>query len=164
VRPALAAREPPAPRVLSRPADEQRLGLRGRTRYWHRDGSRPPPAREDRGRPVAAAPSRDRLGRRLQVHGVIELGLAVALGTLAVGVAAVFLLRLLPTLRLQLAGLAFLSVVLPLGAVLLSGWVMFHMGDDVKILGVAAASATAAVGAALLLGGSIARRVERLRG
>jgi signal transduction histidine kinase len=95
---------------------------------------------------------------------VIELGLIVGLGTLAAGVAAVLLLRLLPTLRFQLAGLAFLSVVLPLGAVLLSGWVMFHMGDDVKILAVAAASATAAIGAGLLLGGSIARRVERLRG
>ena len=52
---------------------------------------------------------------------MIELGLIVGLGTLAVGVAAVLLLQLLPTLRFQLAGLAFLSVVLPLGAVLLSG-------------------------------------------
>ena len=43
--------------------------------------------------------------------------------------------------RLQLAGLALLAVLLPLLAVLLSGWVMFHMGDDVKILAVAAASA-----------------------
>ena len=94
---------------------------------------------------------------------MIELGLAVALGTSLVGIGAVLLLRLLPTVRLQLAGLAFLSVVLPLGAVLLSGWVMFHMGDDVKILAVAAASATAAVVAALLLGRSIARRVDRLR-
>jgi hypothetical protein len=79
---------------------------------------------------------------------VIELGLAVALGTLGVGVAAMLLLRMLPTVRLQLVGLAFLCVVLPLAAVLLSGWVMFHMGDDVKILAVAAASASAAVGAA----------------
>jgi len=72
-------------------------------------------------------------------------------------------LRLLPTFRLQLAGLAFLSVVLPLGAVLLSGWVMFHMGDDVKILAVAAAAAAAATAAAILLGTSLARRVEGLR-
>jgi len=95
---------------------------------------------------------------------VIELGVAVAVGTLAVGIAATLLLRLLPTVRLQLVGLAFLCVVLPLGAVLLSGWVMFHMGDDVKILAVAAASASAAVGAALLLGRSIVRRVDSLRG
>jgi two-component system, OmpR family, sensor histidine kinase SaeS len=94
---------------------------------------------------------------------VIALAVAVAAGTLAVGLAATFALRLLPSVRLQLAGLAFLSVVLPLIAVLLSGWVMFHMGDDVKILAVAAASATAAVVAALLLGSSITRRIETLQ-
>ena len=94
---------------------------------------------------------------------MIQLALFVALGTLAVGVAAALVLRLLPTVRLQLAGLAFLSVVHPLAAVALSGWVMFHMGDDVKILVVAAAAAAAATGAALLLGGSIARRIGELR-
>jgi signal transduction histidine kinase len=41
---------------------------------------------------------------------------------------------------------------------------MFHMGDDVKILAVAAAAASAAVAAALVLGTSIARQIERLRG
>ena len=41
--------------------------------------------------------------------------------TLGVGLAAVMLLRLLPSLRLQLAGLAALSVCLPLASVLLSG-------------------------------------------
>ena len=40
---------------------------------------------------------------------------------------------------------------------------MFHMGDDVKILAVAAASASAAVAAALVLASSIARRIDRLR-
>jgi two-component system sensor histidine kinase BaeS len=94
---------------------------------------------------------------------MIELALVVALGTLAVGVTATLVLRLLPTVRLQLAGLALLSVLLPLAAVFLSGWVMFHMGDDVKILAVTAASAAAATAAAVLLGGSIARRIERLR-
>ena len=88
----------------------------------------------------------------------------VALGTLGAALAASFGLRLLPTVRLQLAGFAFLAVTLPLVAVLLSGWVMFHMGDDVKILGIAAASAAAAVGAALVLGSSIVQRIERLRG
>jgi signal transduction histidine kinase len=94
---------------------------------------------------------------------VIALALAVAAGTLLAGLAATFALRLLPSVRLQLVGLAFLSVVLPLLAVLLSGWVMFHMGDDVKILAVAAASATAAVVAALVLGSSITGRIESLR-
>ena len=83
--------------------------------------------------------------------------------TLAVALAAAYGLRLLPTLRLQLAGFALLAVVLPLVAVLLSGWVMFHMGDDVKILGIAAASAAAAVGTALAIGSSIVQRIDRLR-
>jgi signal transduction histidine kinase len=94
---------------------------------------------------------------------VIELAVFVSLATLAVGLAVSFGLSLLPTVRMQLVGLAFLAVVLPLGAVLLSGWVMFHMGDDVKILAVAAASASAAVIAALLLGRSIAAGIDRLR-
>jgi signal transduction histidine kinase len=93
---------------------------------------------------------------------VIAFAFAVAGATFAAGLAAILALRLLPTFRLQLSGLALLAVLLPLGAVLLSGWVMFHMGDDVKILAVAAASASAAVAAALALGTSIARRVERL--
>ena len=38
----------------------------------------------------------------------------------------------------------------------MSGWVMFHMGADVKILAVAAGSATAAIVAGLLLARSIA--------
>jgi signal transduction histidine kinase len=93
---------------------------------------------------------------------VIELAITVAAGTLAVGVAAALALRALPSLRLQLAALAVLSVLLPLAAVLLSGWVMFHMGADVKILAVAAASATAAVGAAAFLAASISRSITRL--
>jgi two-component system, OmpR family, sensor histidine kinase SaeS len=94
---------------------------------------------------------------------VIDLAVLVSVATLAVGLVVALGLRLLPTVRLQLAGLAFLAVVLPLAAVLLSGWVMFHMGDDVKILAVAATSASAAVIAALLLAHSIAASIDRLR-
>jgi signal transduction histidine kinase len=94
---------------------------------------------------------------------VIATGLLIAVGTLAVGLTAVLALRALPTVRLQLTGLAALAVLLPLGAVMLSGWVMFHMGDDVKILAVAAASASAAVGAALFLARSIADSIDRVR-
>jgi len=94
---------------------------------------------------------------------VIGLALVVAAATLGAGIAAALALRVLPTLRLQLAGLALLAVALPLGAVLLSGWVMFHMGDDVKILAVAAGSAAAAVVAALGVGAGVTRRVDRLR-
>jgi signal transduction histidine kinase len=70
--------------------------------------------------------------------------------------------RLLPTVRLQLVGLALLAVVLPLAAVILGGLVMFHMHDDVKILAVAAASASTALAAALLVGAQIARRIRGL--
>jgi signal transduction histidine kinase len=94
---------------------------------------------------------------------VIELALLVALATFAVGIAVAFALRRLPSVRLQLAGLGLLAVVLPLSVVLLSGWVMFHMGDDVKILAVAAASASTAVVVAWIVSRPIAREIEGLR-
>ena len=93
---------------------------------------------------------------------MIQSGLVVALATLAVGLAIAFALRGLPTLRLRLVGLAVLAVCLPLVVVLASGWVMFHMGDDVKILAVSAASASVALVAALVIAGSIERPIERL--
>jgi signal transduction histidine kinase len=95
---------------------------------------------------------------------VIVNALAVASATLGVGLALAFLLRLLPTVRLQLTGLAMVAVTLPLAAVLLSGWVMFHMGDDVKILAVSAASAAIAIVAGLYLAHAISRSVERVQG
>ena len=94
---------------------------------------------------------------------MIELALIVASAALAAGFAASLVLRGLPTVRLQLAGLALLSATVPLTAVLLSGWVMFHMGADVKILTVTTAAAFASIGAALLLARSIAQRIDRLR-
>ena len=72
-------------------------------------------------------------------------------------------LRALPTVRLQIAGLAALAVCLPLAAVLLSGWVMFHMGDDEKILAVSAASAAVAVLAGLWLGRTIVDSIDAVR-
>jgi two-component system, OmpR family, sensor histidine kinase BaeS len=74
------------------------------------------------------------------------------------------LLRLLPTVRLQLAGLALLAGVVPLAAVLASGWVMFHMHDDAKILAVSSAAALSAVVGALLLGRWVVGPLERLGG
>jgi len=94
---------------------------------------------------------------------VIELAAVVALATLVIGSLLALALRLLPSVRLQLAGLALLAVTLPLAVVFLSGWVMFHMGDDVKILAVAAASASVAVGGSLLVAQSLANRIGRLR-
>jgi signal transduction histidine kinase len=94
---------------------------------------------------------------------MIDVALVLGLVTLTAGVGAAAMLRLLPTVRLQLAALALLAVVLPLAAVLASGWVMFHMHDDVKILAVSAASALSAVIGALLLGRWIRQPLERLR-
>jgi signal transduction histidine kinase len=94
---------------------------------------------------------------------MIAPAVIVAVATLAVGLALAYALRLLPTMRLQLSGLAVLAVLLPLGAVLASGWVMFHMGDDVKILAVTAASAATALVAALLVARSIADSIDRVR-
>jgi signal transduction histidine kinase len=94
---------------------------------------------------------------------VIAFALVVAGATLAAGLAAALLLRRLPTLRLQLAGLGLVAVLLPLAAVLLSGVAMFSSEHDLTILAVAAASSTAALAAAFLLGGSILRSIERVR-
>jgi signal transduction histidine kinase len=94
---------------------------------------------------------------------VIELALIVAASTLVAGLAGGFALRLLPSVRARLTGLSLLAVGLPLAAVLLSGAAMFHMGADVVILAVAAASSTVAVAAALLVGRSITAPVDRLR-
>ena len=91
---------------------------------------------------------------------MITFALVVAAATLACGLVAGSALHRLPTLRLQLAGLGLLAVLLPLGAVVLSGVVMFQSGHDFTILAVAAASSTSAVLAALALGRSIGRGVE----
>jgi signal transduction histidine kinase len=93
---------------------------------------------------------------------VIQLALVVAAGSLASGLVLAYLLRRAPTVGLQLGGLALIAVCVPLAAVLLSGWVMFHMGADLKILAVAAGSATAAVFAALVLARSITASLRRV--
>lgn len=93
---------------------------------------------------------------------MIGFALVVSMSTLAAGIALALALRRLPTVRLQLAGLALLAVGLPLAAVILGGLVMFHMHEDVKILAVAAASASTALAAALLVGAEIGRRIRGL--
>jgi signal transduction histidine kinase len=94
---------------------------------------------------------------------VIGFALVVAVATLGTGLSAALLLRRLPRVRLQLAGLGLLSVTLPLAAVLLSGAVMFESGHDLTILLVAGACSTAALAAALFLAGSIMSAIERVR-
>ena len=94
---------------------------------------------------------------------MIAVAVILGLGVLAAGIALAGAVRLLPTLRLQVAALALLAVCLPLVVVLASGWVMFGMHDDAKILSVAIASAVAALVGALLLVRWILRPLERLR-
>jgi two-component system OmpR family sensor kinase/two-component system sensor histidine kinase BaeS len=94
---------------------------------------------------------------------VTEIAIVLGVTTLLVGLAAALLVRYLPTVRLQLSALAILAVGLPLGAVLTSGWVMFHMHDDVKILAVSAAAALSALIGSLLVARWIVLPIERLR-
>jgi signal transduction histidine kinase len=94
---------------------------------------------------------------------VTELAILLALGTIAVGALAALLLRLLPTMRLQLAALALLAVVLPLSGVLASGWVMFEMNADTKVLAVASAAALTALVVALVLARWIRKPLDQLR-
>lgn len=93
---------------------------------------------------------------------MITLAVVVASVTLVIGLGAAVLLRLLPSVRSQLIGLALFAAALPLTAVLLSGVAMFHMGADVVILAVAAAASLVALGGALLVAGSVSSSVSRL--
>ncbi len=94
---------------------------------------------------------------------MIVVALVVALATLTAGVAMALVVRRLPTLRLQLAGLGLLSVLLPLAAVVLSGVMMFKSGHDLTILAVVAASAAVAVVSSLALAQSISHGLWPLR-
>ena len=93
---------------------------------------------------------------------MITFAVVVAGATLAAGLAGAWLLRPLPTVRLQLVALALLAALLPLAAVLLSGLVMFDSEHDLLVLAVAAASSTAALVAALVVARRLGRRVEGL--
>jgi signal transduction histidine kinase len=94
---------------------------------------------------------------------VIGFAAATAGVTLAVGVGLSLALRRLPTLRLQLVGLALGATLLPLVAVLASGVMMFDSEHDLTILAAAAASASAAVVGGLLLARSTSAQVQRLQ-
>jgi two-component system, OmpR family, sensor histidine kinase SaeS len=93
------------------------------------------------------------------------IGTAVFVGVavLLAGLACTLLVLLLPTLRLQLSALVLAAVCLPLAVVLASGWVMFGMHQNAKILSVAVASALSALIGSLLLARWILRPLERLR-
>jgi two-component system sensor histidine kinase BaeS len=93
----------------------------------------------------------------------MSVWLVLVLAVLAAAVVSVAIVRLLPTLQLQLGALALLIVCLPLAVVLGSGLVMFGMHEDAKILSVAAVSTLCAVVGAVLLGRHILRPLDRLR-
>jgi signal transduction histidine kinase len=82
---------------------------------------------------------------------VTLLGISVGIGALTVGTVAALLLRALRSVRLQLMGLALVAVLLPLGSVLISGLVMFHMGNDADFIFITGAvTASGSLGAFLL--------------
>lgn len=88
----------------------------------------------------------------------------LALCSLVAGVAGGLALRLLPSLRLRLAGLALLASGLPLAAVVASGLIMFDTRHDALITLVAAAASASALVGALLVSRSISLPLRALRG
>src|SRR6185437_8187080 len=79
VRPAPAACVEPGPGLHARRARRVGVGLRVERRHRDGDGAHPPAAGEDRGRPLAATPARDRARRRLPVRRMSEMVRLVAL-------------------------------------------------------------------------------------
>jgi len=94
---------------------------------------------------------------------VIAQALIIGGATLVVGVVLAVLLRRLPSVRLQLTGLAMLAVALPLASVTLSGLVVFHMGAQAEVLFVSAAAAATSLVGAILLTRNIVLHLERVR-
>jgi signal transduction histidine kinase len=94
---------------------------------------------------------------------VTLLGTAVGIGAIVVGTLAAFLLRTLRSVRLQLIGLALVAVILPLGAVLVSGLVMFHMGNDADFIFITAAVTSIGLLGAFLLARNLVNPLETIR-
>lgn len=89
--------------------------------------------------------------------------LVVAAATLAAGTLAGALVRRLPSVRLQLASLALLAVALPLGAVLLCGAVMLHMGAEGEVVAISVAAGAISVAVALALARNIVGPLRAVR-
>ena len=102
--------------------------------------------------------------RRLPLRRLMEpFALTLALCSLAAGIAGGLALRLVPSLRLRLAGLALLASGLPLVAVVASGLIMFDTRHDALVTLVAAAASAAALVGALLVSRSISLPLRSLR-
>jgi signal transduction histidine kinase len=69
----------------------------------------------------------------------------------------------LRTLRSRLVAVAVLAAGLPLAVLLLSGVVMVKMGEDIVLVGIAAASSAVGLAMALLVARSVTRSIDRLR-
>ena len=91
------------------------------------------------------------------------IGTGVGIGAILVGTLAAFLLRALRSVRLQLVGLALVAVILPLGAVLVSGLVMFHMGDDADFIFITGAVTSIGLLGAFLLARNLVNPLENIR-
>ena len=141
------------------------LALRGRTRRRYEHGHRPRTTAtgKDRGRPLRSSDHQHHLGRRVPVRPVTLIGTGVGIGAILVGILAAFLLRSLRSVRLQLIGLALVAVILPLGAVLVSGLVMFHMGDDADFIFITGAVTSIGLLCAFLLARNLVNPLENIR-
>jgi signal transduction histidine kinase len=91
------------------------------------------------------------------------VGIGVGLGTLLIGTVAAFALRTLRSVRQQLAGLALVAVILPLGAVLVSGLVMFHMGNEADFIFITCTVTTSGLLGAFVLARNIVRPLDTIR-
>jgi signal transduction histidine kinase len=91
---------------------------------------------------------------------MIGFALLVAAGALLAGVVGALALRQLPTVRLQLIGLALLATIVPLAAVVVAGVAMFDSAHDQTVLIVAAGAACAVVAAALLVARSVSNGLD----
>ena len=91
------------------------------------------------------------------------LGTGVGIGAILLGTLAAFALRTLRSVRLQLIGLALVAVILPLGAVLVSGLVMFHMGDDAVFVFITCAVTSIGLLGAFVLARNLVNPLEDIR-
>jgi signal transduction histidine kinase len=91
------------------------------------------------------------------------LGVSVGIGALTVGTVAALLLRALRSVRLQLMGLALVAVLLPLGSVLVSGLVMFHMGNDADFIFITGLVTASGLLGAFLLARNIVAPLDVMR-
>jgi two-component system sensor histidine kinase BaeS len=91
------------------------------------------------------------------------VGTGVGIGTLVIGTVAAFMLRSLRSVRQQLIGLALVAVILPLGAVLVSGLVMFHMGNDRDFIFITAVVTTSGLIGAFVLARNFVQPLDTIR-